>query len=186
MYVICNILRRTMRLSIGMHSEQRLNYARGDFLKLYYIIKSHDRTALYDITNVHDAANYFQEKMLEAVCQAVPRTKKSPYSRYPPWLTCEIIRTIKLKEKARKKYKNNCNTLNLQHYQSLRQKSKKMIRQAHRNHLTGIQNEIITNPKIFWKNIKSKKTDSSHPSILRVHCVTKKKSSCARNATYIL
>jgi len=33
---------------------------------------------------MQQTANYFQEKMFEAVCQEVPRAKKSPYSLYPP------------------------------------------------------------------------------------------------------
>ena len=143
----------------------RLNYAKGDFLKLYCTVQSIDWTPLYSMCNTNQAANFLQEKMYSAVCDAVPQSRQRAESCYPPWFTCHIIRLIKLKEKARKAYKRNSSEINLLHYKTLRKHSKKMIKETYKLNNDKIENDIHEKPETFWKFINSERANTSHPCV---------------------
>ena len=80
---------------------QRLNFAKGDFLKLHTTIKSINWSPLYSMQNVNNAAKFLQEKIYNAVSLAVPvcRNKNKSKSQYPIWFTQEILKTLKKKRR---------------------------------------------------------------------------------------
>ena len=141
----------------------RFNYAKGDYLKLYHAVQSIDFSPLYEIRDVDHATSFFQDKMLDAVDKSVPQFKKRTEPRYPKWFTCDTIRSIKLKEKIRMKYKKNNNEATKRDYQELRKLSKKMIKRDNERHNNNLENRIHEDPKSFWKFISERKANTSSP-----------------------
>ena len=147
------------------NDKQRLNFAKGDFLKLYGAIKSINWTPLYAESDVNIAGKILQEKMYNTVSQAVPTYKIKTKSQYPSWFTHGIIQTIRQKERVRRKCKKRNSEATQQHYRALRRQCKQMIREVHRRYTERIENRINEDPRSFWNFVTSKKKDNLNPSI---------------------
>jgi len=78
---------------------QRLNFAKGDFLKLYRMVEAINWSPLYAMKDVNHAANFIQEKLYNAVSQTVPMYKNKTKLQHPPWFTRDILKTIQKKKK---------------------------------------------------------------------------------------
>lgn len=136
---------------------QQYNFAKGDFLHLYYLLKNTDWEILKQYKNTDEAVNKFYELFYHALDNSVPKTV-SCTSNFPPWFTYSIKRDINKKSRIRKKLKLNNNDENLaREFKNIRKKIKKDINLAYINYCSLIENGIKTDAKKFWSFLKSKK-----------------------------
>ncbi|ELU09503.1 hypothetical protein CAPTEDRAFT_200375 [Capitella teleta] len=104
-------------------------------------LNDHLRTTLIDI----------QEKYVSSKGISGPR-KHKPYQ-----VTLEDQKVIKYKHKTWKKYsQTETSPKNFKEYTRARNKVTKIIRRAERDTESNICSKVETNPKLFWKFIKSK------------------------------
>ncbi|XP_050339492.1 uncharacterized protein LOC126765855 [Bactrocera neohumeralis] len=111
---------------------------------------------LYKIDYIDDKLNWFYQKVYEGVDKFVPLHAKKP-SNYPCWFTLELIRKIKLKNKAHAIYKQRSTRLNYNRFTSLRHECKALSARCYRNYVIQVEDSIKTDTQAFWKFIKNKK-----------------------------
>ncbi len=145
-----------------------LNYSRADFLTMYNELKSFNWTAFYQITDVNEAAQFFQCTMENIIRKTVPtkRVSKSK-NKYPPWFTKEIIHALKHKEKFRMKTKMKASTFFQDKYKYYRKLSKKLIKKAYENNVKYKENRLHSDPRTFWTFINEQRKSSMHQSIMK-------------------
>jgi len=102
-----------------------------------------------------EVVEHFQLKLDAVIQKTVPRTRKR-MNKYPPWFSRDIIRVIKDREKTRKKFKRTGDLIHWQSLRTLRNKSKKMIRVAYKNHFQEVEKNLHKDPSKFWIHIKNK------------------------------
>ena len=77
--------------------------------------------------------------------------------KYPPWYTRAVIRTLKAKERERRKLKRGKTPIDDGKYRSLRTASKKQIKAAYSEYLTRTEENLAVSPHTFWNIIKQKR-----------------------------
>lgn len=149
----------------------QFNFSKADFSAMYEGLKHIDWTDSYTINDSDNASEYFHTKLVEVMKKNVLERKKKKterkYPTYPSWFSVTItnIKTIKEKYRSRLKRRNTPDLLNT--YQDLRKKSKKLIREAYRQHVQEIEKKMKYDPNSFWKHINTKRADSNTPTIMR-------------------
>jgi hypothetical protein len=144
---------------VNKEKQEMLCYAKADFEQIYKSVKSKCWRDLYTIQDPNKAAEYFQNAMNELILSSVPtKTINRNKNKYPPWYTETIIKTLKAKERERRKLKKSKITpIDDSKYRTLRAIFKKQTKTAYNEYLTHTERKLAENPRDFWKFIKQKK-----------------------------
>lgn len=141
------------------------NFRRADLVTLYENIAKINWDGIESFKDVDSAVNYFYLKLYEVLDRFVPKTK--PLRRkYPPWFNGQIIRYIRLKDKAFRDYKKTKDHLALEEFNLLRRKIKSDIDNAYIKYCRTLENNINENPSKFWQFINNKKHDGNIPDLM--------------------
>ena len=96
-------------------------------------------------------------KLLLLRDQCIPAVRPTPNCRErPPWINKDILQLVKQKHKSYRRWKKNKTAVNYQKYCKKRNKATAAIRQAVKHHEKNLTNNLKTDPKSFWKYVKSK------------------------------
>lgn len=94
----------------------------------------------------------------------VPKCKPNN-SKYPTWFSKKIINLLKLKHKARLKYKKYKNPIDQMEFVELREQCNKLLKNEYKSYIENIESNISSNPKYFWTHLKNlKKSSNTYPS----------------------
>ncbi|CAG5018970.1 unnamed protein product [Parnassius apollo] len=130
------------------------NFNKADFLTLYSLIAAVDWTSLYEL-DLEMSLEYFYKIMNSAIDDCVPKKKRSRVNSryiYPEWYTVEIIRDIRFKAFLHKRYKASGSKTDYEAFAQCRTKVKKMIGLAQEKYQQRVQNQMLKDPKSFWKH----------------------------------
>lgn len=85
---------------------------------------------------------------------------------FPTWYSTDLIRLIREKDRARRKWKRSASDDDYGHYSELRARSKQLISDCYGKFLIHLQNNMSSNMKIFWSFTKSKRQTNTYPNEL--------------------
>nr|CAH7747916.1 unnamed protein product [Callosobruchus chinensis] len=146
-------------------NEVQYNFKRADFLNLYIDFLNIDWNWCNEETDVNALCRRFYEEIFRVIERHVPKFKNFK-RRYPKWYTKDIISDIKSKHYFYKKFKKTGDLTYFDHFKLLRSSIKLKVSRAYSNYITGVQNNIRSNPKDFWNFINSKRKASRIPGNL--------------------
>ena len=143
-----------------------------DFKKCNYqditdYLNSLDWYHLFSNSDLETNIDIFYNIIYTTFCDFIP-TYRHIDNDYPPWFTNDIRNTIQndiLKKKlAHKKYKRTGLEEDYLAFSSLRSLCKYKIAAAHSRYNTKTENNILHDPKSFWKFVNSYNSDTNIPS----------------------
>lgn len=162
---------------LQIEADLKLNFLRDNITKKfnfrkanYVLINNEIERACWEELHalpVDDAVDRFYCIVKSIIENMVPKRKRK--FRFPFWYSRELIEQIRMKERARKKWKkSNMSNIAAQNvYLELRAKSKRLIKTAHDDYVTVLENNLHKNVKLFWAYTKSRKQSNTYPSQLK-------------------
>lgn len=143
------------------------NFRKANFPALYHCISNINWDELYTLSNVDSACTQFYRVLYGALDMFVPRVESSKrYSKYPRWFTSEIIRDIREKNKARRKYLRYGNNSDQQRFRELRTKIKNDVSIAYQHYVEQVEITLSTDSNIFWNYVRDKARKSRIPGVM--------------------
>ncbi|KAF2893526.1 hypothetical protein ILUMI_12637 [Ignelater luminosus] len=132
----------------------RYNFRKGDYEKLYQLLREADWTSLYNETDINLTVKKFYKFIFQIFDECIPKQKvKGKSSKYPVWYTKEIKDKLKYKQKLFTKLKETLLDYNLRHeFRNLRKDIKTKIKLAHTQYIEGIQQDISYKPNVKYSN----------------------------------
>jgi hypothetical protein len=82
---------------------------------------------------------------------------KSKANGYPSFFDSNVIKTLKLKDYGRKRYKSSGATVDCESFKAMRSKFKADVKTAYSSYVQRMNNDIQSNPRQFWIFINDKK-----------------------------
>ena len=133
-------------------------YNKGDYTAIRKYLSDIDwHSSFESCADVESMWQTFSNHLLCARDKYVPKMQKNNFFRErPPWLKKEMLLAVKAKKRAYRKW---CKTKNDQDYKEYCKKRNfvtKTIRNGVKNFEKNISANVASNPKPFWKYIKSK------------------------------
>ncbi|XP_044586008.1 uncharacterized protein LOC123266045 [Cotesia glomerata] len=154
------------RRSVSKKPVGAFNFHKYDKDKLITELGNIDWSPLLDNIDPDAKCKLFYKMLEKAFNIAIPRVKGTTYctTLYPTWFSGDIIRECKLKDKYRRKLRQNPTPYHREQFKALRKSLKDKIRLTYNTHQQEIENNISKNPKCFWNYIKSKKQHNQFPT----------------------
>lgn len=152
--VICDFYKDKKNNSdIGDH---KYNYSKGDYLKLYSLLKIQNWSILNDINDVDQCLESFYSIFYSVMDECIPKSIRRKRT-YPVWFTKDIVDNLKTKERLRRKFKKSGLSADYDLFSLSRKQSKRKIELALLDYQGQVEKSIGEDPKFFWNFIKSKK-----------------------------
>lgn len=145
----------------------RYNYFRADYSQIVsYLINVNWSEKLEGCQNVNEMTDIFYDFIYTAIDLFTPRTK--PVStKFPPWFTNSLIKTISEKNKVRYRFKKYKNPRDQLEFELLRERVHKLSEQCLHVYKKRIEVDICRNPKSFWRFIKDRRNgETTVPAIM--------------------
>ena len=140
--------------TIPAQAEPRSNFYKTDFKGLKTYLSNTDWSCLHSL-NIDDAWKYFSDTLHKGFKLFVPKTKVKN-KKQPFWLNKKCSKAIKNKYHFFKKYKESKLSRDYHLYTEARNKVKKEIRLAVKEHEKKISQNCKHNVKSFWKYVNTK------------------------------
>lgn len=149
--------------------EGSYNFKKADYLSLYTHLLSVDWDFLLEIADVDEACGSFYDVVFNIFDLYVPKMKFRRL-RYPPWFTGGIIKKLRLKYRAWRRFKLYENQADRELFVSLRRQLKADINISYREYNYKNENSISVDPRNFWSAIGRKRGRTSGiPSVMISH-----------------
>lgn len=131
------------------------------------------QTLLGSISVMDQAVDQFYCLVHDILDDCVPKKRRRRHhTNDPPWFTGELRNLRNRKQKAHKRYKNSVGTENeptfWQNYLEIHDMLNSKITTAQEEYHRKIESEIKSNPKSFYKYVKSKQTNNHFPSSMHL------------------
>lgn len=143
------------------------NFFKADYVKILLELKIIDWNHRFSqCNNVNEMVSEFYLVLNEIINKFVPKHSKLK-SKYPSWFSFKLIKLLREKDKVRLKYRKYKNPRDGIVYETLRCHCHKLMKSCYSTYKQQIEDDIIKNPKAFWRYINDKrKGDSSLPSCM--------------------
>ena len=110
-------------------------------------------------------------------------SKMSKSRRHLPWITTDLKRKMRKRDRLFKKARRNPSTSKWKAFRQHRNVVAKLVHQAHRDYVNNIiGNSLQGNPKTFWSYVKQCRTENMDIPSLRsdkgIHTTNKDKAEC--------
>ena len=102
------------------------------------------------------------KKTITAMCDQFIPKKTIKEIKQPPWLKREIVRLLRQKRAAWRRYQNSKLEADLQSFKLVQKKVKNSIKRAKHNHEIQISKNAKKNPKLFYSYLSNKKQNRIH------------------------
>jgi hypothetical protein len=153
---------RLRRLSSA--SDLDYNFRKCNFNLLYESLLNVDWSFLDSESNVERAVSQFYSVLYQTFQMYVPKKSPSLSREYPTWFTMSIIKGLRKKDAARRRYNSTKSADDYNHFRSLRSSIKSEIKIAYSQYLQHVNKSLKQNPKSFWSFVKSKRDSNAIPS----------------------
>ena len=149
------------------------NFFKADYDKIISEIDLIDwRVKFSGCSNVDSVVTVFYSELKNIIAQFVP-VRKNINSKYPHWFSKSLIQLLSRKEKIRQKYRRYHNPRDEIEYKYLRNNCNKLFNQCYASYKQKLEDDIIKNPRSFWRFIKDKRGgNSSFPSELQLNGIS--------------
>ena len=117
--------------------EERYNWSKAGFHDIRTSLSSVDWTREMENLNVEECWRFFKTNIESVTEIFVPKSKQQKLDK-PRWLTREIVRLLRQKKQAWKKYKRDMSMTNRNEYEAMSKKVKKSIQRAK----TGMEKKL--------------------------------------------
>lgn len=138
------------------------NFKRADFRSLYNSLLNINWDLLKTVGNVNAAVELFYNKIYLCLDEYVPVTTRKRRT-YPPWFSPQVIKLIKQKFTAWKKFKRRGNQQDLNEFRNLRSQLKRDIEQSYKNYCSDLEAHLVDQPSKFWRLIQNSQNHNSLP-----------------------
>ena len=158
-------------LDLSLNQNQQpthsLNYYKGDYLSMKANLCKIDWQKLFNGKNTEQCWTDFKSILLENVDKHIPKSKPNTSFKNPPlWMNHTAKQAIKAKKKTWRKYNSHQTLWSAKKYYEARNLCANQIRDIKKTFEKKIVNEAKTNPKSFWKYVKSQtKYNESIPKL---------------------
>jgi len=139
------------------------NFKRTDLRLLYDGLLNINWDILKTVGNINTAVELFYHKIYLCLDEHVPQTARRRRT-YPPWFSPQVIKLIKQKFSAWKKYKRRGNQQDLNEFRNLRTQLKRDIEQSHKSYCSDLEANLVNQPCNFWRLIQSSQSHNSLPN----------------------
>lgn len=146
----------------GVNVSQQYNFCRGDYINMCEYLLSVNWCQL-NFLSLDRAVEVFYGIMREAIAGFVPLNRCDAAGRFPKWFSPELRDLVREKRRAHAKYKSTLSNADYRVFADLRCRCKRLSDLSHRNYLKKIQDNIVHDPKTFWKYVNSLRGDNSLP-----------------------
>lgn len=144
---------------------EQYNFAKGDYLLLYNLMKNVDWSILSSFKNdINSYTAHFYRIIWNIIDQSVPKTIYS--NRYPKWYNKEIISALKNKLHYKNLFKKYGKLKYKIKFDSIRDTVATLVKSSYAQYICECEKNIKSNPKLFWSFINSKKGNSSVPNMM--------------------
>ena len=146
--------------------EPKFNFSKADFNGIKEYLADVEWTKL-DTLDVNESWSFFTDILYKCFNLFVPKVKIKSKTK-PFWLDKKCMKQIRKKYKFFKRFKESKLSYDYNKYIEQRNRVKRDIRDAVKNHEKKIAKESKTNPKSFWKYVNTKLSRSTGvPNLLK-------------------
>ena len=128
-----------------------------NFRNIYNKLYSLEWSEFYNLTDVEQAAEFYQNSSDKMISAEVPIVTAKKSFRYPLWFFKYLVRNLRMEENARKKWKKRKADRDFARYKELRKFFKRQIRIKEKLCQTTLENEFYENPKTFCRYVWGKR-----------------------------
>jgi hypothetical protein len=139
-------------------------FHRADYAQINKFLSSMDWEKTIVGLNIEEATSFFYEKINDCILKHVPTVSIKNNNRFPRWYSKALIKVVREKLKAHKKWKRTGSLLDYDSYALLRSRQKTLQKECYDSYITHTEASIITDPKKIFNYIKTKKPHSSIPN----------------------
>ena len=165
--LIFNLGVKTSSENDGKLGLYKFDFQKGRFDKMREELHRVDRSVL-DTAGVDEAWDCIKLKIIQLMEQNIPKVKvKCNEKPKPIWFNKSVWRIIKKKYYVFKRFLETKSGKDYLHYIEIRNKTNKEIRKASRENEKSIAKECKSNPKRFWKYVRTKTKAKTGISPLR-------------------
>lgn len=148
-------------------SDPRRNFRKADYESINNFLVDIDWSAVLQNKSLDEAVAEFYSILNNCIDIYIPLKKYSTRS-YPVWYTSALIKIIKEKSKAHRRWKKYGNKLDYDEFALLRDREHRVQKQCFETYTASCENTLKTNPKIFWSYTKAIRGGSGYPKSLRL------------------
>lgn len=152
--------------SFPVIDSRSFNFKKANFPLMYELISNMDWSYIQEFRNVNDLTQHINCKLRNIFDLSVP-LRINRQRRYPQWFSSEIVTNIRRKENALKNLKKYKTEYYHQKFISLRARVKTEIDRAYRSYVSETEDNITSDPSMFWTYIQNKKGKSRIPNIIK-------------------
>lgn len=150
------------------YKEKIYDFINCDYYNIISDIASLDWNGILDCSDVNVAVEIFYKNILKIINLRCP-IKYLYLPKYSLWFSTRLKQLIFKKKIAHLIYKRSPTQINYNSYSNIRALCKKQNKYDYNTFILNTQNSIITNPKLFWKYIKSKRSNSTLPASMTLN-----------------
>lgn len=162
-----NSASKTHNLSNAI-TDNGYNFKRADFCSLYSYFLQIDWSFLREMSDIEVASELFYRELYRALDLYVPRLRPKKL-KYPPWFNRDVIKKIKLKHGAWRRYKKSALPADREVFVELRREVKSLTAIAYREYCAECETRVRSNPRTFWNFVNFiRKSQSDMPSVMRL------------------
>lgn len=156
----------TMLFNINITTKQinhdnKPNFFRGDYNKMKILLDKIDWKYKLADKNCSDSWKYFNNIIVDLVEKYIPKSSSKVKPIGQSWISSEAKEAIRHKNRLWRKYLRNRNSENWQNFKIARNLANRTVNKIKSDFELKIAHEIKTNPKQFWKYVRSKSSESA-------------------------
>ncbi|CAK1588779.1 unnamed protein product [Parnassius mnemosyne] len=160
------LISETRKLKYNSNVKKR-NFYKADYEKIREHLSKINWDMLFmGLNDINSIVSVFYKIVNLAIEKFVPwSTIKS--DKYPIWFSRSLINVIKEKNKVRCRHKKYNNAMDLLSLKLLNKRCDKLAKTCYNVYIKSIEDNIVTNSKVFWSYIKNKRHgNSKYPSAM--------------------
>lgn len=144
----------------------KFSFRKGDYTSINETFGGVDWHSLLDVHNAEESCDIIYEVINKTILQFVPIKAYNKKHRFPTWYSPALIKIIKEKDKAHKKWKKFNNLLDYYEFSLLRKRQNQVQKECFNHFVKASEEAIKYKPKSFWTYVKSMRGGSNYPKQL--------------------
>jgi hypothetical protein len=162
---VVNVLDLTLLPLIEATTPKR-NFKKCDYGVINEAFRRMNWQSILESCAVENAIEAFYDIINNTIEQHVPFKKMQGKHKYPVWYSRALIKIIKEKYKAHKRWKKFGNLLDYDEFSFLRRRQQHVQEECFAKYTNLAEKSIAQNPKAIWTYIKSIRGGSGYPKML--------------------
>lgn len=135
----------------------KYNFFRADYDLINEYLKSMDWENIFSsCMDINEMVDIFESLLKDTIHKHVPKYKAKS-NKYPYWYSRTLIKMLNEKNKTRLKFKKFANPRDGIEFELLKKRCDDQIKHCYKIYHDRIENNLGTNPKLFWSFLKKKR-----------------------------